>query len=137
MYLNVFLIMTNMFSHQKIVYRDLGTENFFENTTSTTEKCLLVSSVSEWMCVLMYEQPCNVECYLVSLVARSVNALHLIQALHTWRRFESHAGPIVFMKGCLRITKYRYVYYQFINARRNKNFGIKAVEYIIFHLDEK
>ena len=40
------------------------------------------------------------------------------------------------MKGCLRITKYIYDYYQFINARRNKNFGIKAVEYIIFHLVE-
>ena len=56
MYLNVFLNMT-MFLHKKIVYRDLGTEFFFKNTTSTTEERLIVSSVSEWMCVLMYEQP--------------------------------------------------------------------------------
>ena len=137
MYLNVFLNVTNMFSHQKIVYRDLGTVFFFKNTTGTTEKCLIVSSVSVWMCVLMYEQPCNVKCCLGSLVARSVSTLHPVQALHTWRGFESHAEPIVFMKGCLRITKYIYVYYKFINARRNKNFGIKAVEYMIFHLDGK
>ena len=72
--------MTNMFSHQKIVYRDLGKAKKILNTTGTTEICLIVSSVSEWMCVLMYEQPCNVESYLVSLVAGSVNALHLMQA---------------------------------------------------------
>ena len=48
--------------------------------TGTTEKCLIVSSVSEWMCVIVYEQPCNVECCLVSLVARSFNALHLMQS---------------------------------------------------------
>ena len=69
-----------MFSHQKIVYRDLGTAKCFKNTTGTTEKCLNVSSVLELMCVLMYEQPCNVECCLVSLVALLVNALHLMQA---------------------------------------------------------
>ena len=80
MYLNVLLNMTNMFSHQKLVYRDLGTANFFLNTTGTTEKCLIVSSVLKWMCVLMYEQPCNVECCLVSLLAQSVNTLHLMQA---------------------------------------------------------
>ena len=137
MYLNVFLNTTNMFSHQKIVYWDLGTANFFLNTTSTTEKCLNVSSVSEWMSVLMYQQPCNVECCLVSLVARFVSALHLMKALHTWRGFESHVELIVFMKGCRRITKYIYVYYKFIYARRNKNSGIKAVEYMIFHLDGK
>ena len=74
------------------------------------------------MCVLMYEQPCNVKCCLGSLVAWSVSALHLMQSLHTWRGFESHAEPIVFMKGCLRITKYIYVYYKFTNTRRNKNF---------------
>ena len=31
-----------------------------------------------------------------------------------------------FWKGCLSLTKYIYVYYQFIKARRNKNFGGKA-----------
>ena len=91
MYLNVFLNMTNMFSHQKIVYLDLSTAKKNLNTTGTTEKCLIVSSVPEWMCVLMYEQPCNIECCLASVVARSVSALHLLQALHTWRVFESHA----------------------------------------------
>ena len=126
-----FIIWLICFSHQKIVYRDLSTATNVKNTKGTTKKCLIVSSVSEWMCVLMYEQPCNVECCLVSLVAQSAGALHLMQALHTWRVFESH----VFMKGCLRTTKYIYVYYKFINARRNKNFGIKAVEYMIFHLD--
>ena len=43
MYLNVFLNITNMFSHQEIVYQ--GYTIFFLNTTSTTEKCLTVSSV--------------------------------------------------------------------------------------------
>ena len=57
MYLNVSLNMTNMFSYQKIVYRDLGTAKKNLNTTSTTEKCFIVSSVSEWMGVLIYEQP--------------------------------------------------------------------------------
>ena len=85
----------------------------------------------------MDEQPCNVECCFVSLVARLVSALHLMQAVHTWRVFESHAGPIASMKPCLRITKYIYVYYKFINARRNKNFGIKAPENMIFHLDRQ
>ena len=136
MYLNVFLNVTNMFSHQKIIYRDLGTAKKNLNTTSTIEKCLIVSLVSEWMCVLVYEQPCNVEYCLVSLVAQSVNALHHA-GIHTWRGFESHAEPIIFMKACLRITKDIYVYYQFINARRNKNFCIKAVEYIIFYVDGK
>ena len=37
MYINVFLNMTNIFSHQKIVYRDLGTAKMLKNT-STTEK---------------------------------------------------------------------------------------------------
>ena len=41
----------------KIVYRDLGTAKMLKYTTGTTEKCLIVSSVSEWMGVLMYEQP--------------------------------------------------------------------------------
>ena len=79
MYLNGFFNMTNMFSHEKIVYRDLGTAKIKKNTTGTTEKCLIVSSVSEWMCLLMYKQPCNVECCLVSLVAPSVSAPHLVQ----------------------------------------------------------
>ena len=57
MYLNVFLNMTNMFSHRKLVYQDLGTAIFFKNTTGTTEKYLIVSSVSEWMGVFMYEKP--------------------------------------------------------------------------------
>ena len=57
MYLNVFLNMTNIFLQQKIVYRDLGTAKMLKNTTGTTKKCLIVSSVSEWMGVLMYEQP--------------------------------------------------------------------------------
>ena len=50
-----------------------------KNTTGTTEKCLIVSLVSEWMCVLMYEQPCNADCCLVSSVARSVST-HLPSA---------------------------------------------------------
>ena len=57
MYLIVFLNMTNMFSHQKIVYRDLGTAKILKNTTCTNEKYFIVSTVSEWMGVLMYEQP--------------------------------------------------------------------------------
>ena len=57
MYLNVFLNMINMFSHQKIVYWDLGTANFFKIPPVLPKKCLIVSSVSEWMGVLMYEQP--------------------------------------------------------------------------------
>ena len=46
-----------MFSHRKIVYQDFGTQKIFLNTTGTTEKYLIVSSVSEWMGVLLYEQP--------------------------------------------------------------------------------
>ena len=42
---NVFLNMTNMFEHQKIVYLDFGTANFFLN--STTEKYLIINSMSE------------------------------------------------------------------------------------------
>ena len=57
MYLNVFHNMTNMFSHQKIVYQDLGTAIFLKNTTGSTEKYFIVNSVSELMGALMYEQP--------------------------------------------------------------------------------
>ena len=34
MYINVFINMANIFLHQKIVYRDLGTEFFFINTSA-------------------------------------------------------------------------------------------------------
>ena len=37
MYINVFLNITNIVTHQKIVYRDLGTAKLLKNT-STTEK---------------------------------------------------------------------------------------------------
>ena len=50
----VFLNMTNMFLHQKIAYRDLGTAKFFKN--STTEKYLIINSMSEWIKMLIYEQ---------------------------------------------------------------------------------
>ena len=60
MYLNDFLNMTNMFSHEKIVHRDFGIAKKKLNTTGTTEKCLIVSSVSEWMGVLTYEQPMSI-----------------------------------------------------------------------------
>ena len=54
MYLHAFLNMTNVFSHQKIVYRDLGRAKILKNITGTTEKYLIVSSVSEWMGVLIH-----------------------------------------------------------------------------------
>ena len=40
-----FLNMTNIFSHQKIVYCDLGTAKIVKN--STTEKYLIINSMSE------------------------------------------------------------------------------------------
>ena len=45
MYVNAFLNMTNMFSHQRIVYSNLGTSFFYFN--STTEKYLIINSMSE------------------------------------------------------------------------------------------
>ena len=38
MYVNVFLNMTNIFSHQKKVYRGLGITKILKNTRDTTEK---------------------------------------------------------------------------------------------------
>ena len=43
-----------MFSHQKIVYLELGTAKIFEN--STTEKYWIINSMSEWINMLIYEQ---------------------------------------------------------------------------------
>ena len=48
--------MTNMFSHQKIVYHDLGPAKLLKIHTGTTEKYLIINSMSEWINMLVYEQ---------------------------------------------------------------------------------
>ena len=60
-----------------------------------------------------------------------------IHALPPERWFESSARRLVLFKRCLNTTKYIYVYYPFINARRTKNVLEKTIKYIIFCLDGK
>ena len=43
-----FLNMSNIFSHQKIVYWDFGTAKMLKNCT--TENYLIINSMSEWHC---------------------------------------------------------------------------------------
>ena len=47
------------------------------------------------------------------------------------------APSLTFFVKELPPDNYIYVYYQFINATRNKNFGEKTIKYSIFRLDGK
>ena len=78
----------------------------------------IINSISEYMNMLIYDQ-------LIPFSGKyrggTIKALY-IHALPPERWFESSARRLVFFKRCLNTTKYIYiyVYYQFINARRNK-----------------